>query len=54
MKRRLDPNVISWIKEIVNKLPRLTKEEVVQLVPMFMSDDSEVRDCASELVYQTN
>ena len=54
MKRRVDPNVINWIKDIIKNLPRLTEEEAIQLVPMFRSEDSEIRDCAAEILYQTN
>lgn len=54
MKRRIDPNVINWIKSIIKDLPRLTEEEAIQLVSMFRSEDAEIRDCAAEILYQTN
>ena len=50
----IDPAVIKWIKQIIEPLPRLTEEEAIQLVPMFRSEDSEIRDCAAEILYQTN
>lgn len=54
MRRRIDPNIIGWIRKIIEPLPRLTEEEAIQLVPMFRSEDSEIRDCAAEILYQTN
>lgn len=54
MKRRIDPNIINWIKDIVKDLPRLTEDEAIELVPMFRSQDAEIKDCAAELLYQTN
>lgn len=50
----IDPTVIKWIKQIIEPLPRLTEEEAIQLVPMFRSEDAEIRDCAAEILYQTN
>ena len=50
----IDPTVIKWIKQIIEPLPRLTEEEAIQLVSMFHSEDSEIRDCAAEILYQTN
>ena len=54
MKRRVDSNIIHWIKDIIKDLPRLTEEEAIALVPMFRSQDSEIRDCAAEMLYNTN
>ena len=54
MNRKIDPLIINCIKDIIKDLPRLTEEEAIQLVPMFRSEDSEIRECAAEILYQTN
>ena len=54
MKRRIDPQIIKWLRESISELPRLTEEEAISLVPMFRSQDSEIRDCAAEMLYMTN
>lgn len=54
MKRKIDPSVLNWLKDIVKDLPRLTEDEAIELVSMFRSQDAEIRDCAAELLYQTN
>lgn len=54
MKRRIDPLILTYIKDIIKDLPRLTEEEALQLVPMLRSQDEEIRDCAAELIYGTN
>ena len=54
MKRRIDPQIIKWLTSVIEELPRLTEEEAISLVPMFRSEDSEIRDCAAEILYQTN
>jgi hypothetical protein len=54
MKRRIDPLILTYIKDIIRDLPRLTEEEALQLVPMLRSQDEEIRDCAAEILYQTN
>lgn len=54
MKRRIDPQIIKWLQDTISELPRLTEEEAISLVPMFRSQDSEIRDCAAEMLYMTN
>ena len=54
MKRRIDPQIIKWLTNVIEELPRLTEEEAISLVPMFRSQDSEIRDCAAEILYNTN